>query len=347
MGKTKREEFVPNPAFVERIGDYSGNVVNGLGETTSRRPSMVWWAPEPEEAAFGEAQKWFYQREQPDPEMLDLRVRRKEMVAQPLPPVAAMSVERTPEAWTEALQQFVDAGDCEMTGVTPLNPEWVFDHEETTLPTLVMLGVQHDYEELRHVPALKGGKDVTRQYLRAAATAKKVAGWLREQGFQADAVTGPMTGKILMIPAAIACGFGELGKHGSIINPEFGAAFRLSAVLTDAPLAATAPRDFGIDDFCSRCRVCENACPPEAIAPDKQLVRGVEKWYVDFDKCIPYFAETSGCAICIAVCPWSLPGVGLSLAEKLRRRAERLGKPIGIDTTAVAAQHVARGESEQ
>ena len=28
-----------------------------------------------------------------------------------------------------------------------------------------------------------------------------------------------------------------------------------------------------------------------------------KKWYVDFDKCIPYFAETSGCAICIAVCP--------------------------------------------
>ncbi|MEL6236711.1 MAG: 4Fe-4S dicluster domain-containing protein, partial [Pseudomonadota bacterium] len=124
-------------------------------------------------------------------------------------------------------------------------------------------------------------------------------------------------------PQAWACGFGELGKHGSLINPEFGSAFRLSAVLTDAPFALTPPRAFGIDGFCQSCRVCEDACPPEAIAPDKRSVRGEEKWYVDFDRCIPYFAETSGCAICIAVCPWSRPGVGLNLAAKLARRAER------------------------
>lgn len=213
-----------------------------------------------------------------------------------------------------------------MTGATPLQPEWVFDHEATELPNIVILGVQHDYDELKYVPELQGGKDVTRQYLRAAVASKKVASWLRDCGYQADAVTGPMTGKILMIPPAIACGFGELGKHGSIINPEFGSAFRLSAVLTDAPFQATPPREFGIDDFCSRCRVCENACPPEAIAPVKQMVRGVEKWYVDFDKCIPFFAETSGCAICIAVCPWSLPGVGENLSDKLARRAARLGR---------------------
>jgi epoxyqueuosine reductase len=133
-----------------------------------------------------------------------------------------------------------------------------------------------------------------------------------------------MTGRILMIPPALECGFGELGKHGSIINPEFGSAFRLGAVLTDAPFAVTPRREHGIDGFCQSCRVCEDACPPEAIAPEKRLVRGETRWYVDFDRCIPFFAETSGCAICIAVCPWSRPGVGLNLAAKLARRAERL-----------------------
>ena len=133
-----------------------------------------------------------------------------------------------------------------------------------------------------------------------------------------------MVGKILLIPPALECGFGELGKHGSLINPEFGSAFRLAAVLTDAPFAVTPRREVGIDDFCSRCRVCENACPPFAIGPEKQLVRGEEKWYVDFDKCIPFFAETSGCAICIAVCPWSIPGVGENLAVKLARRSRRI-----------------------
>jgi len=316
--------YSPNAEFKALLGSYNGNTVNGLGETTLRAPSMVWWTPDMADADFGEAQMWFYQQEKPDEEMTQLRHQRHQAVADPLPAVALKRRQLNPEELAKGLQQFVDSGDCEMTGATPLQPEWVFDHEATELPNIVILGVQHDYDELKHVPELQGGKDVTRQYLRAAVASKKVASWLRDCGYQADAVTGPMTGKILMIPPAIACGFGELGKHGSIINPEFGSAFRLSAVLTDAPFQATPPREFGIDDFCSRCRVCENACPPEAIAPVKQMVRGVEKWYVDFDKCIPFFAETSGCAICIAVCPWSLPGVGENLSDKLARRAARL-----------------------
>ena len=150
-----------------------------------------------------------------------------------------------------------------------------------------------------------------------------MARWLHTEGWAAESVTGPMAGAVTMIPPAIACGFGELGKHGSIINPEFGASFRLSAVLTDAPFAPTPPREFGIDEFCSHCRICEDACPPEALFSEKQTVRGVEKWYVDFDRCLPFFNQTLGCAICIAECPWSRPGVGLNLAAKLARRAER------------------------
>lgn len=318
--------YEPDKEFTGLLGDYNGNRVNGLDEPDVRPPSMVWWAPDMDAVTFGDAQKWFYGHEQPDEEMVSLRNQRREAVESPLPPVADTKLDLSPEELTAKLQTFVDAGDCEMTGVARLKPEWVFDHEVTDLPNVIVLGVQHEFEELRHVPALRGGKDVTRQYVRAAEASKKVAAWLREQGHRADAVTGPMTGSILMIPPALECGFGELGKHGSIINPEFGSAFRLGAVLTDAPLATTPARDFGIDDFCTRCRVCEKACPPEAIGPAKQTVRGVEKWYVDFDKCIPFFAESSGCAICIAVCPWSKPGVGLNMADKVARRAIKLAE---------------------
>jgi epoxyqueuosine reductase QueG len=53
------------------------------------------------------------------------------------------------------------------------------------------------------------------------------------------------------------------------------------------------------------------------------MVRGNLKWYVDFDKCIPFFNENAGCAICIAVCPWSIPGKGPRIIEQLQRRAEK------------------------
>ena len=57
-----------------------------------------------------------------------------------------------------------------------------------------------------------------RQYKRAAYGAKFIANWLHDQGWEAEPLTGPMSGKITMIPAALQAGFGELGKHGSIIK---------------------------------------------------------------------------------------------------------------------------------
>ena len=50
------------------------------------------------------------------------------------------------------------------------------------------------------------------------------------------------------------------------------------------------------------------------------MVRGTEKWYVDFDKCILYFNENLSCGLCLAVCPWSRPGLAASLAAKMARR---------------------------
>lgn len=330
--KNPYRPFTPNPEMMSLNPSIKGMEVNGLGESEVRRPTMVFWAPDPEDIPFGEVQKWFYRREPADPELMQERARRRAILEAPLSELNKNPANHTPQEWTDALNVFVEEGQCERVGATPMQPEWVFDHHETDYKTVIMLGVKHDYERLKSAPDQVAGAEVTRQYGRAAAAAKNVANWLQEQGWEAEPVTGPMAGKILMIPPALECGFGELGKHGSLINPEFGSGFRLGAVLTNAPFASTPKREFGIDDFCSRCRVCENACPPLAIGSEKAMVRGEEKWFVDFDKCIPFFAETSGCAICIAVCPWTLPGVGLNLAGKLSRRSERLKEKASAQT---------------
>jgi len=94
-----------------------------------------------------------------------------------------------------------------------------------------------------------------------------------------------------------------------MISRKFGAGVRLAGVTTDMPLVPSRPDRFGADEFCSTCQVCTNACPPGAILEHKQMVRGVERWYVDFDKCIPFFAENASCGICIATCPWTRPDV--------------------------------------
>ncbi len=86
--------------------------------------------------------------------------------------------------------------------------------------------MQHDYNAISEAPKPEAGLEVMRQYSRAAFGAKSVANWLRGLGWDAEPLTGPMSGKVTLIPPALASGFGELGKHGSIINPEFGASIK-------------------------------------------------------------------------------------------------------------------------
>lgn len=318
--------FHPNPEQVALKPGISGNAINGLGEPDRRQPRTVYWAPDPDDIAHGDLQRWFYSVDPDHPDIQAAVVARRKIQAVEIPDVSGPPASRSSDEWTEALQEFVTDGHCERVGVAEMCEDWVYEGWEVPQSRILVAGVQHDYDVLSSAPEASAGAEVIRQYGRAAAVAKRITGWLHRQGWAAEPVTGPMTGSVTLIPPAIACGFGELGKHGSIINPEFGASFRLAAVLTDAPFEVTRQRTFGIDDFCLNCRVCEDACPPEAIQAQKQTVRGQEKWYVDFDKCLPFFNENRGCAICLAVCPWSRPGVGLNLADKLARRAERQSK---------------------
>lgn len=317
--------FTPDPAQMALKPAVSGNTVNGLGESAQRAPRVVYWATDPEQIPHGAMQRWFYRVDPDNPHLVRAREARARLLAEPLPALEGEPVQRSAADWQAALAGFAGSIDVDMWGVAAMDPAWVYEDQQAPQSRIVVLGVAHDPAAIATAPAATAGAEVVRQYGRAAAGAKAVAGWLRGQGWDAEPVTGPMTTKVALIPPAMACGFGELGKHGSLINAEFGSSFRLSAVLTDAPIAPTPSRRFGVDDFCRHCRVCEDACPPEAIAPDKQMVRGTLKWYVDFERCLPFFNQTHGCAICIAVCPWSRPGVGLNLAGKLARRADRGG----------------------
>ena len=302
--------------------EVSGNSVNGLGETEVRRPTHVYWH-EPDALHRGEMQKWFYTQNMDHPAILKTRAEREKIYAIDVPPVSDDKVQQSAEEWTGQLEAYAKTCDFELFGITAFNPQWSFEGYELKRNWAVMLGVAHDYDLIKTAPDITAGAEVIRQYGRASKASRDIATWIRERGWDADPYDGPWSGPMLMIPHAIEAGLGKLGKHGSIINNEYGSSFRLAAVLTDVPLIPTPKAMYDVDDFCSRCQVCSNACPPDAILPEKTMVRGEMKWYVDFDKCIPFFNENAGCAICIAVCPWSIPGRGPRIIEQLQRRAAR------------------------
>ena len=298
----------------------SGNSINGVGEETGRRPSPVYWHP-PEKIPHGPLQKWFYERTgNADETLAEARRDRQRAIDEPLVPIAESPVELDAAEWTTRVKRAAIESGADDAGATLLRPEYVFEgHEIPPYRWMVMIAVEHAYDAMKSAPSMRTLVEITRQYARGTRVAKGLANWLRRQGQDAFPYGGPMAGSFVLIPAAIEAGLGELGKHGSMIHRSFGSNFRLACVLTNAPLQADGRDGFGAADFCVNCRVCSDACPPDAIGHEKTLVRGERRWYVDFDKCLPYFNEAESCAICLAVCPFSRPGVGANLVGKLAR----------------------------
>ncbi len=312
----------PPTDVVELMGDVSGNALNGWDETVDRPPTLVMWA-NPKQLAHGPVQERMTRQFLEHP---DLRsVLRPDDRHEPVT-VATQKLERSPEQWMDDITTFasgLDGHEVELIGVARPEPNWFFDGRSSSLPFVVMLGVAMDHEQLATAPEHTSAMEVHRQYNRGTAAARALADLIRGRGYVAEGHGGPGAGPLQMVPAAIAAGLGELGKHGSIINRQLGSSFRLAAVLTDAPLLAGSPDVFGADDFCVGCRICTDACPPDAIAPERRLVRGTTKWAVDFDRCLPYFAVSHGCGICIAVCPWSTSGEAPRLAQTMQRKMSR------------------------
>jgi len=241
-------------------------------------------------------------------------------------PVAETATQHPAETWTRLAKEFALNNEADLVGIAALKPEWVFEgfDLEKEYPWLVILGIAMDYDKFAAAPSsdtdTRSALEVSDKYNQGARAAAYLSNWIAGHGYNAKPHAGPWAGSITLTPAAIEAGLGELADHGNLINDKYGSCFRLAAVSTDLPLLADSPREFGVDDYCMRCEACNNACPVGAITTAKQWVRGVRKYYVDFDKCVPYFNETHGCGICLAVCPWSRPGVAEKLVIRLANR---------------------------
>ena len=314
------------------LPDISGNEINGLGDEEVRRPRIVYW---PNDGArselensgsaskhpFGEVINWFRRQ---TPAVKHVYTDFGNRAPKVLDPVAEVYADDTPANWTARVKEFVLENEGDLVGICKLNPDWFYDEMEVPdLPWVVAIGAKMDFDKMQHVPPSTDDPvsaiEVGEVYNKVDRAAGKLANWIRGQGWYGENQGGPNSGQMTLIPAALKCGFGEPGKHGSIINRKYGSLIRLSAVRTDLPLVPDNAVIFGADEFCMKCRACTRACPVDAICDEKQMVRSETKWYVNFDKCIPYFNENYACGICIAVCPWSRPGVSQKLVEKMTK----------------------------
>ena len=70
--------------------------------------------------------------------------------------------------------------------------------------------------------------------------------------------------------AAKACGLGETGLSGKIINQEYGPFMRYCFIITDMPLEFDEPLN---ESVCDKCGACIEACPGNAISNE-----GLDTW---------------------------------------------------------------------
>ena len=106
-------------------------------------------------------------------------------------------------------------------------------------------------------------------------------------------------------------GLGWIGKNGNLINPKAGSFYFIATLITDLELNCDHPLT---KDYCGTCTKCLDACPTDAILPDKTI---------NGSQCISYFTIELkdmlipeeqkdkfnnwmfGCDICQEVCPWN------------------------------------------
>ncbi len=106
-------------------------------------------------------------------------------------------------------------------------------------------------------------------------------------------------------------GLGWVGRNGNLITKQTGSFFFIATLIVDVDLNYDDPF---AKDFCGSCKKCVEACPTEAILPDKTI---------NASKCISYFTIELkdeiipeemkgkfndwmfGCDICQDVCPWN------------------------------------------
>jgi reductive dehalogenase len=161
-----------------------------------------------------------------------------------------------------------------------------------------------------------------------------LAEYIRRLGYPAKAHYAPFY-DIVVPPILLLSGLGEMSRIGdSVIHPFLGPRFKAAVVTTDLPLLPDKPIDFGLQDFCSKCKKCARECPSGAISDgSKEMFNGYEKWPVDIKRCTGMRVGNqrgSGCGTCIKVCPWNKPYTPFHRSVGWAMRHSALARSLAI-----------------
>ena len=116
--------------------------------------------------------------------------------------------------------------------------------------------------------------------------------------------TGPLSDRAL----AAQAGLGWIGKNGMLIDEEIGSYVFIGTLLTSLENDMSAAT---VADRCGACTRCIDACPTQAILPDRTVASQhcISYLTIEHRGDLPADAQLAGnafgCDICQEVCPWN------------------------------------------
>lgn len=225
-------------------------------------------------------------------------------------PVAGERVRfASPDEAARAVKQKATEFGADIVGICEIGPEDVYSGRVIGERFAIAVGMRMLWRAFQVVPSNESAIECMRVYHALGETVVRLAEYIRSLGY-ACRVEHPIgDSDLLHIPIGLKAGFGELGRHGSIIHPRLGPLFRMGSVITSLDMATDSPVDAGIAAFCDRCRACRMFCPADAIPDERSPDAGVDhlgnaRFKVDTGRCFPYFARHNYCSICLPVCAY-------------------------------------------
>lgn len=211
-------------------------------------------------------------------------------------------------------------------GVTKIDRRFISVEvdDDIIFDTLILLGYEMPHQVLHRYPKPEHDTAAYYGYAHCAAYVHPVADFIRSKGY--DCRARSWEGFIKYSVHAVNAGLGNFSTYGIVHTPEAGTRIKYTSIIIDADLELDTAEDFNIEEFCSRCRMCQKSCPSGAIPKEETRYRGAVKRTTDHVKCFDMMAVKHECVQCIRVCPISMLGYDLmmsSLPQYLKYNRER------------------------
>ncbi len=226
-------------------------------------------------------------------------------------PVAAeRHVFASPEEAAKIVKAKAKEVGADIVGICEIEPEDLYRGRRVEEKYAVAVGQRMRWRAFQTVPSREAAIECLRVYHSLGETVIALADFIRSLGYSCQIEHPLGDSDLLHIPIGLKAGFGELGRHGSIIHPELGPLFRMGSVATSIPMTLDRPIDAGIAAFCDACRACRKYCPANAIPDERDPTAGkdhlgYDRYVVDTGRCFPYFAQYNYCSICLPVCVYN------------------------------------------